>query len=114
MGLLGGFLEGAEWERQLATGHRRMMQQVNRSFPIVAWADGRPALKRDGCAIHSNVCDVVTWQNGQVECLLCARDRQEEYMTPEQRRNPAFHMPPYWEWKPPSPPVAAALPDRKT
>jgi hypothetical protein len=73
-------------------------------FPIVGFQDGRAVSKVNGCAIHTNTCDVVKWPGGEMECALCARDRQEDYMTPDQRKNPAFHMPPYWEWKPSTPP----------
>ena len=73
-------------------------------FPIIELDNRRPISKLNGCSVHPNVCDIVEWPDGGIECALCARDRQEEYMTPEQRKNPAFHMPPYWKWKPSTPP----------
>lgn len=73
-------------------------------FPIVGWINGRPVSKLNGCNTHQNACDVVRWFDGHIECALCARDRQVDYMSPEQKSNIAYHMPPYWRWKPSTPP----------
>ena len=45
-------------------------------MPIIAWQDGRPISRLNGCKIHQNVCDLVAWPDGEEECMMCARDRQ--------------------------------------
>jgi hypothetical protein len=55
--------------------------------------DGRVVGDLNGCTIHKNC--VETWRG---ECLLCARDRQVNRMTAEQRKNEAYHMPHMAEW----------------
>lgn len=56
--------------------------------------DGRIWSSLNGCLVHKNVCDVIRWPDGTIECLMCAGDRQPEATV----HNAAFHMKPYWEW----------------
>jgi hypothetical protein len=69
-----------------------------RFFQILRWEAGRPISALNGCRKHTNVCDLLEWGDGPTECLMCARDRQESRMTPEQKRNPAFYMPTIENW----------------
>lgn len=69
-----------------------------RYFPIVRREGGRPISVLNGCKIHTNVCDLVRWDDGEEECMLCARDRQISRLTPEQHANAAFHLPYISEW----------------
>lgn len=49
------------------------------------------------CTVHNHCGDSLRWWDGTVECLLCARDRQPATKS----ENPAYFMPPYFEWNPP-------------
>ena len=61
-------------------------------------SDGRMLSDLNGCKIHS-CSDLIVWPDRTEECGLCARDRQEDFMTVEQRKNVAFNLPPYWLWR---------------
>ena len=62
---------------------------------VVMGADGR--ITSDlVCTVH-NCTELLRWPDGTEECLLCARDRQPAMKS----ENPAYFMPPYWEWNPP-------------
>lgn len=67
-------------------------------LPNLRFEAGRPVSDLNGCRAHRNVSDMIRWPSGNEECALCARDKQEARMTPGQRKNPAFHLEPYWEW----------------
>ena len=49
----------------------------------------------NSCTVH-NCIELLRWSDGTEECLLCARDRQPAMKS----ENPAYFMPPYWEWSP--------------
>ncbi len=51
----------------------------------------------NSCTVHNYCGESLRWSDGTEECLLCARDRQPAMKS----ENPAYFMPPYWEWNPP-------------
>lgn len=71
-----------------------------RYFPITRWEGNppRPVSYFNGCKIHSNMCDLVVWDDGTEECMGCAGDRQVTRMTDLQKKNVAFNMPYIKDW----------------
>lgn len=42
--------------------------------------------------------DKIRWPDGTTECMMCARDRQIDLMTEQQKKNVGFNMPKYEDW----------------